>query len=972
MPTATRRTTGEDLVFGGGPSPPEYDSMFSVKSSCDFWKNYQEYKRRIELSNSGQTVQRPLLTISQLLPRHVRRTLARISGLTGELSEADLTRALCVHGECTADSEVDPPKAAAEVKKLLTMGSESTALDRVDAAWSRLEMYFDNPSVERIFRDSGGVYADGPARIITSALVGGLKPPEFKAQVESTLAIQGKWKGDPEHVQDVIREAALAWRVVERADRHRKAAGRTDPGSNGGQQPPAQKGKRSSNSKVKCRVCTGFGHRSYDCPSTGKEGSTPGKQHPGSSGGDTGTPSGRAPSQQPRRHGAQQSKGTPAARGGGPAQPPVAGGKPVGSRAALPAGGGTPGEAAEPGVVPPAPVPVGGAASTGGPAGVGAKAASWRSVVPGAQSGFSSNGVEEELPAKLRLVDLSVPGAAKPTVCPAPAVLDSGAGVSTIPESIVRKLQVANPDVQIAHAMDPVPALRVADGRDLRVTQKTCPVRLALHTSWGPVVVSPQSFAVMPGADDVVIIGKPMLKRLGIDVDASAEETARAGHEARVTGVESPNVQGARRVTLSVDEIQPVDRVEVPDEAVERLAARGPEMVISPSEEETGREAALTAAVELASTAGLSGSGVGKLRAILDRRYNAFRRALRGDPPANVEPMVVKLKPGAASVKARPRTYNPAKTAWLTTCLATLVAMGLLFLNKQAVWASAVMATPKKQGYRMVGDFRLVNKAVEKSPGVMPNQEASMQRLSQATCYGSLDMLQGYWQMPLAPESQEFFTISGPGGLYTPTRVPQGVLNATAYFQATMTELLEGLNCMVWVDDVIYWGHDEDDLLDTLDQVLERLEGVGLFAAAHKCIFFDTSITWCGKVYSGGEVKHDPERLSGLANLRRPETAALASSSGEDWNVDVLDDDALKHHVRNVVEVQAELHKDVSAKVNKNREKQRKAESRDTLESLVFGNDFDQTITCVEWPPSRKVASGIGHYWASSGRRYNG
>lgn len=30
------------------------------------------------------------------------------------------------------------------------------------------------------------------------------------------------------------------------------------------------------------------------------------------------------------------------------------------------------------------------------------------------------------------------------------------------------------------------------------------------------------------------------------------------------------------------------------------------------------------------------------------------------------------------------------------------------------------------------------------------------------------------------------------GGLYTPTRMPQGVLNATVYFQAVMTDVLNG------------------------------------------------------------------------------------------------------------------------------------------------------------------------------------
>ena len=48
---------------------------------------------------------------------------------------------------------------------------------------------------------------------------------------------------------------------------------------------------------------------------------------------------------------------------------------------------------------------------------------------------------------------------------------------------------------------------------------------------------------------------------------------------------------------------------------------------------------------------------------------------------------------------------------------------------------------------------------------------------------------------------------------------------------------------MVWVDSVIHWGLNETDLLNTLDLILERLEEVGLYAAARKCICFETSIT---------------------------------------------------------------------------------------------------------------------------------
>ena len=58
--------------------------------------------------------------------------------------------------------------------------------------------------------------------------------------------------------------------------------------------------------------------------------------------------------------------------------------------------------------------------------------------------------------------------------------------------------------------------------------------------------------------------------------------------------------------------------------------------------------------------------------------------------------------------------------------MSSLAALGLLFLNVQAVWASAAISTPKKGGFRMVSDFRAANQQVEKVPGVIPNEEASI------------------------------------------------------------------------------------------------------------------------------------------------------------------------------------------------------------------------------------------------------
>lgn len=119
----------------------------------------------------------------------------------------------------------------------------------------------------------------------------------------------------------------------------------------------------------------------------------------------------------------------------------------------------------------------------------------------------------------------------------------------------------------------------------------------------------------------------------------------------------------------------------------------------------------------------------------------------------------------------------------------------------------------------------------------MPNPEASMAKLSAVKICGGLDRFQGYWQCPLSQEAQKIFTIASPGGVYRPQRVLQGVLKAASYFQATLVRILEGLNSFIWVDDIVYWEVGEDDLVDTLDLILERLEEAGVNVAAHKCMF---------------------------------------------------------------------------------------------------------------------------------------
>ena len=116
----------------------------------------------------------------------------------------------------------------------------------------------------------------------------------------------------------------------------------------------------------------------------------------------------------------------------------------------------------------------------------------------------------------------------------------------------------------------------------------------------------------------------------------------------------------------------------------------------------------------------------------------------------------------------------------------------MVFRNPQVIYRSVAMAILKgSNSRRMVTDDRAVNETIESAAMPMPNLEDKASLFAGATAWCTLDMLQGYWQVPQSEDAQEMFAMVTQVGLFTPRRVPAGVLNATGYFQATMGDVLD-------------------------------------------------------------------------------------------------------------------------------------------------------------------------------------
>ena len=100
----------------------------------------------------------------------------------------------------------------------------------------------------------------------------------------------------------------------------------------------------------------------------------------------------------------------------------------------------------------------------------------------------------------------------------------------------------------------------------------------------------------------------------------------------------------------------------------------------------------------------------------------------------------------------------------------------------------------------------------------------------------------------MAPESQQYTTFMVCNlGFYEFTRMPFGLCNTPATFQHLMQNTLGELNliyCIIYLDDVIVYGHTEEEHLEHLWIVLEHFREFNLKLKPSKCSFFQTEIVY--------------------------------------------------------------------------------------------------------------------------------
>lgn len=168
----------------------------------------------------------------------------------------------------------------------------------------------------------------------------------------------------------------------------------------------------------------------------------------------------------------------------------------------------------------------------------------------------------------------------------------------------------------------------------------------------------------------------------------------------------------------------------------------------------------------------------------------------------------------------------------------------------------------KEQHMEICVDYRGLNAATIKDSHPLPRVDDSLDALAGAIWFSTLDFLDGYWQVEVAPEDREKTAFTTGQGLYQFRSMPMGLTNAPATFQRVMELVLKGLPwhiCMAYLDDVLIYSRSFENHLLALGEVFSRIGAAGLRLNARKCHLTRDHVVFLSHVVSAEELRLDPK-----------------------------------------------------------------------------------------------------------------
>lgn len=226
---------------------------------------------------------------------------------------------------------------------------------------------------------------------------------------------------------------------------------------------------------------------------------------------------------------------------------------------------------------------------------------------------------------------------------------------------------------------------------------------------------------------------------------------------------------------------------------------------------------------------------------------------------------------GAPPIRQAPYRLSAEKRRFLQSEVQRLKDQGLI-RPSISPWASPVVLVPKAGGsYRLCVDYRKVNAVTLPDSYPLPRMDDIIDNLGTARYVSKLDLLQGYYQVPLTERAKPISAFVTPFGLWEFVVLPFGMRNAPGTFQRLMNHLIAELpGVRVYLDDLVVWSDTWEEHLERLRKLFRVLEEAKLTVNLAKSEFGHAHVVYLGHVVGQGQLAPVAAKVDAILQYPTP------------------------------------------------------------------------------------------------------